>query len=349
MITPDKFEGAVYSLLFPGGQIPIELKKSLGAIDARIVEIHSLAQGNHPAPKTRRIIEPTESAALTQRIVELRDGQPTPSWRDIAREIGYVLSSDAIRCRYQDAKTLQERNRIVMPAYDLPGKDDRDLLVRANPDPELQGKVELIVEAAAAPALSEAKPELSEKPAIQEEKQPENKETDIKGPGAGKRKMTPSQRGHLIGPKIPHSEDEFIYAEKQLGKTFKQISDALHQKGIECTFVDVSTRYYAEKRKRIQENVAPEAAADPSPPGVEGAPLAEAREASGPTRGTPEEAEEGKPEPRSISRIERDNLIWNLWKEGKTPEEISDQIYAEGLYYDARAVRRILLQQGASL
>lgn len=332
MIDRQKFEASVYSLLFPEGLIPLSCKPCLGLMDSRISEIHSLARGEGTtASRQRRILDPAESAALSRRIVELRDSKYPPiHYTDIARELGNVLSADACQCRYHDYK---------IRAKELPKKD------------------EPIIEAAAPPALHEEKPEPVENPTDRNSRIVE-KAKEVK-PKESKRQHTPSQRGHLVGPKIPHSEDLFIFDEKESGKTFSEIRKTLVQRGFDCTVTDVSQRYYTDLKKRMaavakvegsktSENVAPvhpEVPDSPSPPGVEGAQEL-AREASGPTRGTPEEK---PPAPKSISRAERDLKIWDLWKEGKSPEAISDLIYSEGFYYDARAVRRILLQQGASL
>jgi hypothetical protein len=461
MIIPrDLFEVAVYRLLFPEGMIPLSCKSRLGLIDSQIAEIHSLAQGNGPAPKPRRVCGPVESAELTRKIVELRDGPTSPSWRDIAKELGNTISSDAVRCRYQDAKALQEK----MGATTSPAPKSTLLLWTPGDGvkPELENPtirdfliVEEISEVSTAPQIQEPSQkgvppiskqsreefeqmlsdidteatkrfqakedpnaiisdiaskytdlrkgavierlhklfhrleethptirdnEVSTVPQIQEPSQKgipskaggqiaehsqkvllpeakpiaERKPSKLRPDGM----LTPCQKGQLTGPKIPHSEDQYIFTEKESGKTFGEIRKTLVQKGYDCTANDVSQRYYTDLKKRMAaiakvegnqtaENVAPEEPASPSPPGAEGAQEL-AREAIGPTRGTPEEKEE-KPEPRSISRAERDLKIWDLWKEGKSPEAISDLIYAEGLYFDARAVRRILLQQGASL
>jgi hypothetical protein len=161
----------------------------------------------------------------------------------------------------------------------------------------------------------------------------------------------------LCGPKIPHSEDQFIFAEKESGKPFSAICKALVQQGYKCTKDDVSSRYYTDlkkrkeaitkaKRSKPQENVAPEAPTSPSHPGVEGA-KGIAREASGPTRGTPEEK---SPAPKSISRAELDAKIWEMYtKEKLTAEEISDRLYSEGLFYSEKSVHIRLISQGALL
>ncbi len=61
------------------------------------------------------------------------------------------------------------------------------------------------------------------------------------------------------------------------------------------------------------------------------------------------EATETRHEPVSISRKELDIMIWDLWRAGKTLDEISDILYNKGLYYSAKSVRIRLLQQGAKL
>ena len=60
-------------------------------------------------------------------------------------------------------------------------------------------------------------------------------------------------------------------------------------------------------------------------------------------------ATDARPEPVSISRKELDLRIWDMWRAGKTLEEISEILYSEGLYYSAKSVRVRLLSQGAKL
>lgn len=56
-----------------------------------------------------------------------------------------------------------------------------------------------------------------------------------------------------------------------------------------------------------------------------------------------------RPTSQAISRAELDAKIWALHKAGQTPEEISDKLYGEGLYYSAKSVRVRLISQGAGL
>ena len=153
------------------------------------------------------------------------------------------------------------------------------------------------------------------------------------------------------GPKIPHSEDEFIIQQRDGGKLFREILEELKEKGIECTVDDVMARYYFSKKKRDQESrgkqphntLTPKEAGrrtrEPAPKSPEIMPEAE----------PPASEAKQSPEPRAISRAELDQRIWDLWKAGKTPEQISDELYAEGLYYSEKSVRIRLVSQGAEL
>lgn len=66
------------------------------------------------------------------------------------------------------------------------------------------------------------------------------------------------------------------------------------------------------------------------------------------TEDAPTEPEE-RPDPVSMSRKELDLRIWDMWRAGKTLEEISDILYSKGLYYSPKSVRVRLLSQGAKL
>ena len=123
--------------------------------------------------------------------------------------------------------------------------------------------------------------------------------------------LTPCQRGQLIGPKIPHELDDELIQLREEGKPLAEIVGLLHSRGVACNQADVSARVITEQRKRAKETE--------------------------------------KPEPVSISRKELDLRIWDMWKAGKTLDEISDILYSEGLYYSPKSVRVRLLSQGATL
>ena len=131
--------------------------------------------------------------------------------------------------------------------------------------------------------------------------------------------LTPCQRGHLIGPKIPHELDDELIALREAGTSLKDVVKHLDSRGIKCTEADVSARVLSEQRKRAAAKKAEEA------------PVREAAE------------------PVSVSRKELDLRIWDMWKAGETLDDISDILYSEGLYYSPKSVRVRLLSQGAKL
>jgi hypothetical protein len=147
--------------------------------------------------------------------------------------------------------------------------------------------------------------------------------------------LTPSEAGKIKGPRIPHTEDDWIVDEKIGGKTFREIHEALQARGITCTMNDVMARFYDAKRKREQAAAGKKSPQTPTPSELGQQKKDESR-ASG-------------PESKSISRAELDQKIWAAWKAGKTPKDISDELCSEGYYYGEQRVRRMLLQQGADL
>jgi hypothetical protein len=64
---------------------------------------------------------------------------------------------------------------------------------------------------------------------------------------------------------------------------------------------------------------------------------------------TQPEDKTSKPGPKCISRAELDQKIWAAWKAGKTPDQISDELCAEGYYYGRGSVAARLRAQGAKL
>jgi len=91
-----------------------------------------------------------------------------------------------------------------------------------------------------------------------------------------------------------------------------------------------------------KDSLHPEPTTNPSLPGVEGAP----ETARANPRGSPEEK---PPAPTSISRADLNIKIWDAWQNGNSPERISQDLNAEGYYYDTRQVTNRLRQQGAPL
>jgi hypothetical protein len=185
---------------------------------------------------------------------------------------------------------------------------------------------ETVISAAAQPALLDAKP-----PQVEE---------------ATVRNSQMVQKTEDVKPalKIPHSEDERIFRERESGKPIKDIADDLRKDGYKATPANVQSRYYTVQAQHAREQAQPkqpEATQDPSLPGAEGAQTV----ARANPRGTPEE----KPEPKSISRVELDDRVWKAWKAEKNITKITDNLNAEGYYVGEERVRRSLLQQGAKL
>jgi hypothetical protein len=303
-------ENQIFRLIFPpSGSIPLEKLEAVPHIRQHINAIIDLASTEHG------VATPSESAALTARVIELRD-TPGPdgkirTWRTIAEICGTTL--DAVRHRYGQA-TIR-KSRIVEEAHVEPFLSD--IVVSHHPKTETE-------------PLQEAEPTDLEKPTEQEKKPDEVATTGL----------TPCQRGQLIGPKIPHELDDEIIQLREVGTPLKEIVNHLQVLGIKCTEADVSARVISEQKKRAAKK-------------AEEPPVQEAVEpvTQDGTDEAPQEAEttDDRPEPVSISRKELDLQMWDLHKAGKTLDEISDILYSEGLYYSAKSVRVRLLSQGAKL
>jgi len=217
----------------------------------------------------------------------------------------------------------------------------------------------------------------SEKPHVAEPKAPPNS------------KQVSSTATAVRAPKIPHSEDEFIFNERASGKKFREIHEALQARGIECKLDDVISRHYnllkKPPEKPVAESKAPglqQSQAEPTPstppiqpPAPKISPedlkrildLAEmdwsAKEISqelsqSSVSVTPEQVKEilagrkkeKKPEPKHFRRGELDTVIWKMHtKEHLSPEEISARLQEDGYSYEAGTIRIRLRAQGAKL
>lgn len=116
------------------------------------------------------------------------------------------------------------------------------------------------------------------------------------------------------------------------------IAAELEKKGKLVPWTKIRARAaYLAKMKRKEVAPEPEKADDPEPVAQPGEEPQEV------------EATEDRLEPVAISRKELDLRMWDLHQTGKTPEEISDILFAERLYYKPKSVRVRLLSQGAKL
>ena len=106
-------ENQIFRLIFPpSGSIPLEKIEAVPLIRQHINSIIDLASTEHG------ISSPGESAALTARVIELRD-TPGPdgkirTWRTIAEICGTTL--DAVRHRYVKGKATIRKSRTVEEA-----------------------------------------------------------------------------------------------------------------------------------------------------------------------------------------------------------------------------------------
>jgi DNA-directed RNA polymerase specialized sigma24 family protein len=307
----------VYSHLFPGGMIPFACKDSLPGIDARIGEIEQLARGQQLKGEPRRLTK-RDSLLLTDQIIQLRDScNPPMNYREIMHRLGDVITSEAARNRYDDAKKAREAAAMQKEGYAaLSGNSDHI----AEPN-------ELIPNAcddAGNPIWLQVSGSLPERPTIRNSQIVEKSEEVA----------APTNRESRSVEELSEVQQKEILDRYEGGSDPKTIATVM------------GLRRAAVQSVIARHNKAQKATA-PSQPGVEGA--QEAARAN--PRGTPEEEEQAKPgpEPKSISRAELDGKIWAGHKEGKTPKQISDELCSEGYYYGEQRVRRMLMQQGADL
>ena len=345
-------ETQIFRLIFPpAGAIPLEKIEAVPHIRQHINSIIDLASTEHG------ISPPDESAALTARVIELRD-TPGPdgkvrTWRTIAEICG--TTSDAVRHRYVKGKATIRKSLTVRPSNPpshLPPPDPAYHEAIEHPLKliEIQG-VEIVdaplniasewglekspSESTQAdhPPKTETEPlqeaELTnpEKPAEQENKSDEVatirefRAVDATPENLEKlRSDMDAKKAESLDPKTLAEVDRMLGE----GMGVLDIAAELEKKGklVPWTKIRARAAYLGRMKSKSKE-------AKPEP-----------HEA---------EATDDRPEPRSISRKELDLLMWDLHKAGKTLDEISDILYSKGLYYSPKSVRVRLLSQGAKL
>ena len=245
----------VYNQIFPGGMIPLKCKDNIPAIDARIQEIEELATGKVLEGTNRRHGK-AESRILTEQIIQLREScSPPMSYREIMNKLGNVITPDAARNRYDDYKhakeaaTMQKKggDALLGAFYPTPTKELEKIVEKSD---EIQQEIARVTDSS---VLKEAELEQSGNQTIQESQIVEK--VDEAQP-AGPKLSISIPNGKT--PKIPHSEDEFILAERDSGKTFREVHEALQAKGISCHLDDVTARYHSAKTKRGEKTTGPE-------------------------------------------------------------------------------------------
>lgn len=309
-------ETQIFRLIFPpSGAIPLEKIEAVPLIRQHIDSIIDLASTEHG------ISSPGESAALTARVIELRDTPgpdgKTRTWRTIAEICGTTL--DAVRHRYNKGKATIRKSRTVEEV--------------AVPDGD---KVATIRESRTS----------TEKPTtIPTRLTMCGDFTTIRGVGLAGKPVDAvgagvlEERSEVRTVEKPASLDSETLTEvdRMLGEGMGvlDITAELEMKGKHVPWTKIRARAaYLAKMKRKEAKPEPKKADDPEPaaqPGEE-----------------PQEVE-ALPAPVAISRKELDLRMWDLHQTGKTPEEISDILFAERLYYKPKSIRVRLLSQGAKL
>jgi hypothetical protein len=275
-------------------------------------------------------------------VIELRD-TPGPdgkvrTWRTIAEICGTTI--DAVRHRYANATI---RNSLIVEPSDSPTAGvlrEKQMpqhgMYRLNNLDQI-GHIEPFVGGILAsesihidhPPKTETEP-LQEAEPINPEKPPEQEKK-------------PDEVATIRESRnVPLDPETLTEVDRMLGEGIGvlDISEALRKKGhlVPWTRIRARAAYLARIKKGKEGKPEPEKADKPEPA---------AEEPEEAPRGA--EATDDRPEPVAISRKELDLRIWDMWRAGKTLDEISDILYSEGLYYGPKSVRVRLLSQGAKL
>lgn len=324
-------ETQIFRLIFPpSGSIPLEKIEAVPLIRQHINSIIDLASTEHG------IHTPDESAALTARVIELRD-TPGPdgkirTWRTIAEICGTTL--DAVRHRYGKGKATIRKSRIVEEAHVEPFL--ADTVVSRHPKIETESLPEVELANLEKPVEPEKKPDevaTIKKPApIPTRLTMCGDFTTVRGVRLTEKPIDAVGVGVLEEPSGPQTVEKpapldpetLAEVDGMLGEGMGvlDIAAELEMKGKHVPWTKIRARAaYLAKMKRKE--------AKPESQEVE--------------------ATDARPEPVAISRKELDLRIWDMWKAGKTLEEISDILYSERHYYSPKSVRVRLLSQGAKL
>ena len=141
---------------------------------------------------------------------------------------------------------------------------------------------------------------------------------------------------------VPLDPETLAEVDRMLGDGIGALDIAaeLEKKGklVPRTKIRARAAYIGRMKGKAQAKPEPKKADEPEPATEQ--PEEEPQEA---------EATGDRPEPVAISRKELDLRMWDLHQTGKTPDEISDILFSEGLYYKPKSVRIRLLSQGAKL
>ncbi len=333
--TSDRILKAIFP---PDGQaVPLNVARNWPAVELAVNQLAAAMNGEQNAmPTGSNARTPEWYAARNERIYRTMDEHPNAPAREIARLAGVSegviknLGRRRLRAKIDSGDHVVEADEMILIGLKPIEKAEP---AQAGVADEATTRNSRIVEKIEE-AQIQLRPEKAETPADQGPKNAEiPQESSSNLPETPAQDQTPTVRESrnvekistvldvANGPKIPHSEDDFIISQRESGKKFAEILAALQKKGIVCSHKDVENRYYIERGRRNKP-------------------------------------ENGKPLPRTdkpqsdivaLSRQEIDEWMWKLWKGGMSPDKISEQLVGEGYQYSEAAVRLRLLQQGADL
>jgi hypothetical protein len=336
MSAREMAEQGIIKLLFPGGMVPWEDRHKTPEIERTISHLLDVVEGDGNIV-IDSIRSPQENAIITQQIVDLRKAGYTE--RQIVEKTG--LSRDAVHNRLERHKRRAKLQTAAPGPIDalseefIPHAHEAaqppvpeaalrsvapDHFVEANEMVTGTDSVDGIdYEVLAAPpkveqvpglaGLQEVRLEQSEKPQDLEQK---------KSPKPEKVPLTDAQKAQIMEL-------------HEKGLKNREIADRLgirNMSQIQGTIVS---------RKRKESAHAAQSSDTSAMPAKDVMLLQQPANVADTSIAAPKPTED-KPAPKAIGRAELDAKIWELHKAGKTPEQISDILYAEGLYYSEKSV-----------
>ncbi|HQE86920.1 MAG TPA: hypothetical protein PLN19_01470 [Methanothrix sp.] len=319
-------EAEILKILFPPeGAVPLDRLNEINLIRGHIDVAIKLSQGFHPQRTglAARYYDPEESQRITEKVVELRESlgpdRKRRSWPAIAAEAGNITPK-AARMRYWKYKQDQKAEGLRKEAYAaLSGE-------LAHSDPTIRD-TQMVEER---PTIRDSR--IVEK-SVKETQDTIQNETST---------STKAQTTRRAPPRIPHSEDDFIDAQRDAGVKFKEIHEALRSRGHDCTIGDVMARHQEIRKKRSSESHDEMAHNAPMPKEM-------GRQDQINSDADAVSSNEEMPDPVPISRAELDQKMWDMWRTGMNPKQISEALNLEGYYYGEQSVRVRLRSQGADL
>lgn len=319
----------IMARLFPpnGQSVPIDMARNWTSIERSVARLVSTMNGE-PFIK---ILTASQLAVRNKRIYQILDEDPAARLQSVADAAGVTTGV---------VKHVKAKWRLLAATRDdqivekVPFQDAKPEQIESPPKPAQELKPD-----STEPVRTGSEGTVRKSLIVRESE-------EVKPPGKRASDLTPSEAGKIDGPKIPHSEDEWILQQLTAGNPTKEILAELNAKGHDCNYGDLAYRIKTIRHSREMSAKGKKPASAPTR--HELAALKKATTPQ-PVESGSEKSPESKVEPKSISRADLDTRIWKEWKSGKSPKEISDALCDEGYYYGEQRVRRMLLQQGADL